>query len=66
MVSADGSFTESKGRVVILAETNQGVFNGQSTWPNPSAVRVVYSDSSTSYGGYCVEHGSHIANGQWT
>ena len=42
-------------------------FNGRSMWPNPSAVRVVYSDaSSTGYGGFYVEHGGHIANGQWT
>lgn len=44
-----------------------GNFNGQSIWPSPSAVRVVYSDaSSTGYGGYYMEHGSYIANGQWT
>ena len=43
------------------------VFNGQSIWPSPSAVRVVYSDASnTGYGGYCVEHGGHVAHGQWT
>ena len=39
--------------------------NGQNLWPNPSAVRVVYSDaSSTGYGGYCVEHGGHITTGR--
>ena len=43
------------------------VFNGQSIWPSPSAVRVVYSDASnTGYGGYYVEHGGHVDNGQWT
>ena len=32
--------------------------NGQNLWPDPSAVRVVYSDASgIGYGGYCVEHG---------
>ena len=32
----------------------------------PAAVRVVYSDaSSTGYGGYLVEHGNHVAHGQW-
>jgi len=42
-------------------------FNGQDLWPKPSAVRVVYSDASnTGYGGYTVEHGGQIANGQWT
>ena len=30
-------------------------------------MRVLYSNSSsTGYGGFCVEHGGHIANGQWT
>ena len=42
-------------------------FNGQHIWPRPSAVRLVYSDaSSTGYGGYLVEHGNKIANGQWS
>ena len=42
-------------------------FNGLNIWPEPSAVRVVYSDaSSTGYGGYCVEHGDQIADGQWS
>ena len=41
-------------------------FNGQNMWPGPSAVRVVYSDaSSTGYGGYCIEHGYQVAAGQW-
>ena len=39
--------------------------NGQNLWPDPSAVRVVYSDASgTGYGGYCVEHGGHITTGR--
>ena len=42
-------------------------FNGQPIWQDPSAVRVVYSDASnTGYGGYTVEHGTHVAIGQWT
>ena len=42
-------------------------FNGQHIWPKPSAVRVVYSDAScTGFGGYTVEHGNLIANGQWS
>ena len=42
-------------------------FNGQGIWPRPSAVRVVYSDaSSTGYGGYTVEHGNLVAVGQWS
>ena len=42
-------------------------FNGKHIWPKPSVVRVVYSDaSSTGYGGYVVEHGNLIANGQWS
>lgn len=42
-------------------------FNGQHIWSRPSAVRVVYSDASTiEYGGYNVEHGDMVANGQWS
>ena len=42
-------------------------FNGQKLWKSPSAVRVVYSDaSSTGFAGYTVEHGTHVAHGQWT
>ena len=42
-------------------------FNGQNIWPKASAVRVVYSDaSSTGCGGYCVEHVGHIATGKWS
>ena len=42
-------------------------FNGQHIQPRPSAVQLVYSDaSSTGYGGYLVEHGNKIANGQWS
>ena len=42
-------------------------FNGQSIWKSASAVRLVYADaSSTGYGGYVLEHGHHIAHGQWT
>ena len=41
-------------------------FNGQSTCQSPYAVRVVYSDASNSgYESYLVEHGCHIAHGQW-
>ena len=40
--------------------------NGQNIWPSPSAIRVVYTDASdTGYAGYTVEHGCHIAHGQW-
>ena len=42
-------------------------FNGQDIWPSPAAIRVVYTDASQSgYGGYTVEHGCHIAQGQWS
>ena len=42
-------------------------FNGQDIWHSPSALRVVYTDASdTGYGGYTVEHGCHIAQGQWS
>ena len=41
-------------------------FNGQNIWPTPSALRVVYTDASNGgYAGYTVEHGCHIAHGQW-
>ena len=41
-------------------------FNDQNIWHSPSAIRVVYSDASSSgYGGYLVEYGCHIAHGQW-
>jgi len=40
-------------------------FNSQDICPKPSAVRVVYLDASmTGYGGYTVEHGNLISNGQ--
>ncbi|KAL5496815.1 hypothetical protein EMCRGX_G013175 [Ephydatia muelleri] len=42
-------------------------YNAQPLWHTPSAVRVVYSDASdTGYGGYTVEHGTHVAQGVWT
>ena len=42
-------------------------FNGRHIWPKPSAVRVAYSDASDmGYGGYMVEHGNLVANGQWS
>ena len=42
-------------------------FNGQKLWKSSSAVRCVYSDASgTGYAGYTVEHGCHVALGQWT
>ena len=42
-------------------------FNGQNIWRSPSAVRVIYSDTSdTGFGGYMVEHGPQIAHGQWS
>ena len=42
-------------------------FNGSDIWPRPPAVRMVYSDSSsTGYGGYIVEHGDKVATGQWS
>lgn len=41
-------------------------FNGQNIWHSPSAIRVAYSDASDNgYGGYMVELGCHIAQGQW-
>lgn len=41
--------------------------NGENIWHSPSAVRLVYSDaSSTGYGGYTVEHGPQLAHGMWS
>ena len=46
--------------------TSLDKFNSQPIWHNPSSVRVIYSDASdTGYGGYTVEHGPYIAQGQW-
>ena len=42
-------------------------FNSRHVWRAPSAVRVVYSDaSSTGFGSYVVQHGEHIAHRQWS
>ena len=42
-------------------------YNGQGIWYSPSAMRVVYSDASgTGFGGFTIEHGQHVAHGQWT
>ena len=46
--------------------TSLEAWNGQGIWHSPAAVRVVYTDAShTGYGGYTVEHGCHIAHGNW-
>ena len=35
-------------------------------WMSSWVVRIFYSDAScTGYAGYLVEHGSHVAHGQW-
>ena len=39
--------------------------NGRPIWFSPGATRVAFSDASC-YGGYVVELGSDIANGQWS
>ena len=42
------------------------LYNGHKFWNAPSAVRVVFSDASgLGYGGYMVQHGCHVAQGQW-
>ena len=39
-------------------------YNGQNIWHQPAAMRLVYSDaSSTGYGGYTVEHGPQLHMG---
>ena len=41
-------------------------FNGQDIWHSPYSISFVYSDASnTGYGGYMIEHGFHIEQGQW-
>ena len=43
-----------------------GQYNSQPIWYTPSAIRIAYTDASESgYGGYLVEHGCHVAMGQW-
>jgi len=45
----------------------RNIHNSLSIWPGPSAVKVVYSDASTTgFGGFTVEHSLHILHGQWT
>ena len=47
--------------------SNIEFYNGRSIWEQPAAMRVVYSDASDmGYGGFVVEHGPHVANGQWS
>ena len=47
--------------------TGLETFKSQLIWHRPSTVRVVYSDASdTSYGGYIVEHGLYVVQGQGT
>ena len=42
-------------------------FNGQNKWCSLSAIRILYPDASdTRYRGYMVQHGCHIAQGQWS
>ena len=59
-------------RLTLSEEASQVIneitkFNGRHIWPKPSGVRVMYSDASaTGYGGYMVERGSLITNGQWS
>ena len=56
---------EAKMELIFWLGQLEG-FNGQNIWHCPPAIRVVYSDASdTGYGGYIVEHGCHIAQGQW-
>jgi len=57
--------TEAKAELQFWSNQLED-FNGQDIWHSPSAIRFVYSDASnTSYGGYMIEHGYYIAQGQW-
>ena len=42
-------------------------YKRQNIWKNPSAMRVVYSDTSgTGFGGYTVEHGPQVVHSHWS
>ena len=52
---------------MLFWQNKINLFNGQDLWPKSSAIRIVYSGASNmGYGGYTVEHGGQIANGQWS
>ena len=56
---------EAREELLFWVESLQE-YNSQPIWHSPSAVRCVYSDASdTGYGGYTVEHGMHVAQGNW-
>ena len=56
---------EAREELLFWVECLQD-YNAQPIWYSPSALRCVYSDASdTGYGGYTVEHGMHIAQGNW-
>lgn len=61
------SLSDEARKELEFWSTNILEYKAQPIWHSPSAVRVVYSDaSSTGYGGYIVEHGHYTAYGQWT
>jgi len=64
MVSTVVLSAEAKSEMLFWL-SNIALFNGQYLWPKPSAIRVIYSDAK-GYGVYTVEHGSLIANDQWS
>ena len=56
---------EAREELLFRVESLQE-YNSQPIWHSPSAVRCVYSDASdTGYGGCTVEHGMHVAQGNW-
>ena len=56
---------EAREELLFWVESLQE-YNSQPIWHSPSAVRCVYSDASdTGYGGCTVEHGMHVAQGNW-
>ena len=60
------SLSDEARKELEFWSTNILEYKAQPIWHSPSAVRVVYSDaSSTGYGGYIVEHGHYTAYGQW-
>ena len=66
MVRDAQAVSRCKNGTRLLEAVHIGKVNGQPIWHSPSAVRIVYSDvSNTGYGGYTVEHGMHVAQGNW-
>ena len=61
------TWTEESRSELEFWRENVDQLNGAPIWYSPTAVRVVCSDASdTGYGGYSVEVGPGVAQGQWS